>query len=44
MLTACRQQDNKESDMDSVDKVKVALADGGRIDVSSLQWSREPDE
>ena len=28
--------------MDFVDNVKVALADSGRIDLSSLQWTREP--
>jgi len=42
MLTACKQQNNKETDMDFVDNVKMALANDGQIDLNSLQWTREP--
>lgn len=42
VLTACRQQNQKEADMDFTDGVKVALSDSGRIDLNSLQWTREP--
>jgi len=42
MLTACGQQNKQETTMDFVDNVKVALSDSGHIDLSSLQWTREP--
>lgn len=42
LLTACGQQDKQETTMDFVDNVKVALSDSGHIDLSSLQWTREP--
>jgi len=42
MLTACGQQNKQETAMDFIDNVKVALADSGHIDLSSLQWTREP--
>ena len=42
LFTACAQQTKNETDMDFVDNVKEALADSGRIDLSSLQWTREP--
>ena len=42
MLTACGQQEKQETTMDFVDNVKVALADSGRINLDSLQWTREP--
>ena len=42
VLTACKQQNNKEMDMDFVDNVKVALANDGQVDLNSLQWTREP--
>ena len=44
LLTACgqRTQTQNESDMDFVDHVKVALTNGGKVDLNSLQWTREP--
>ena len=42
MLTACGQQNKQVATMYFVDNVKVALSDSGRIDSSSLQWTREP--
>ena len=42
LLTACGQQNKQETTMDFVDNVKVALSDSGHIDLSSLQWTREP--
>ena len=42
MLTACGQQNKNETTMDFTDNVQVALADSGHIDLSSLQWTREP--
>ena len=44
LLTACgqRTQTQNESDMDFVDQVKVALSNGGKVDLNSLQWTREP--
>ena len=42
MLTACGHQQQKESNIVFVDNVKVALAESGRIDLNSLQWTREP--
>ena len=44
LLTACgqRTQTQNESDMDFVDQVKVALTNGGKVDLNSLQWTREP--
>ena len=42
MLTACGQQNKKETTMDFVDDVQAALADSGHIDLKSLQWTREP--
>ena len=42
MLTACGQQNKNETTMDFTDDVQVALADSGHIDLSSLQWTREP--
>ena len=42
LFTACAQQTKNETDMDFVDNVKEALADSGRIDLNSLQWTREP--
>jgi len=42
MLSACGQQKKNEVAMDFVDNVQVALADSGRIDLNSLQWTREP--
>ena len=41
MLTACGQQDKQDATMDFVDNVKVALSDGGHIDLDCLQWTRE---
>ena len=43
MLTACGQQNKNETTMDFTDDVQVALADSGHIDLSSLQWTREPE-
>ena len=42
MLIACGQQNQKETNMDFTDHVKMALADSGRISLDSLQWTREP--
>ena len=42
LLTACGKQTQKETEMDFRDNVKEAFADSGRIDLSSLQWTREP--
>lgn len=46
LMAACGQKttDNKQqtNDMDSVDNVRTALADSGRIDLNSLQWTRDP--
>ena len=42
MLTACGQQNKKETTMDFVDDVQAALADSGHIDLKILQWTREP--
>ncbi len=43
MLVACGQQTKqKETTMEFTDQVKEALADGGRIALDSLQWTREP--
>ena len=42
MLTVCRQQSKQQTTMDFVDNVKVALSDSGHIDLSCLQWTREP--
>lgn len=42
-LTGCCSKSNEaETAADFVDDVKVALADSGRIDLSKLQWTREP--
>ena len=37
MLIACGQQNQKETNMEFTDNVKVALADSGRISLDSLQ-------
>jgi len=42
ILTACVQQNKNETTMDFTDDVQTALADSGRIDLNSLQWTREP--
>ena len=42
LFTACAQQTKNETEMEFTDNVKVTLADSGRIDLSSLQWTREP--
>ena len=42
LFTACAQQTKNETDMEFTDNVKEALADSGRIDLNSLQWTREP--
>ena len=42
LFTACAQQPKNETDMEFTDNVKEALADSGRIDLNSLQWTREP--
>ena len=40
--TACNKQTRQEADTDFTDDVKTSLADGGCIDLNSLQWTREP--
>ena len=42
MFTACGHQPQNETNMEFTDNVKEALADSGRIDLNSLQWTREP--
>ena len=42
LFMACAQQTKNETDMEFTDNVKVALADSGRVDLNSLQWTREP--
>ena len=42
LLVACGHKEKSENKMETVDNVKVALADSGRIDLSTLQWTREP--
>jgi len=42
MLAACGNQTKIKEDMNFVDNVKTALADSGRIDLNSLQWTRKP--
>ncbi len=42
MFAACQKQEQKASDMEFSDDVKVALADSGHIILDSLQWTRSP--
>ena len=42
MLTACAKNETKETVMDFTDNVKVALENGGKIDLNALKWTREP--
>ena len=42
MLTACAKKETKETVMDFTDNVKVALENGGKIDLNALKWTREP--
>ena len=42
VLTGCKTSGEKPQTTDFVDDVKVALADSGRIDLSKLQWIRQP--
>lgn len=42
MLGACGGQPTKEAEAEFKDDVTAALADSGRIDLNSLQWTREP--
>jgi hypothetical protein len=43
MLTGCKNGKGGESPVaDFVDDVKLALADSGHIDLSKMQWTREP--
>ena len=42
ILTGCGSKENKVETTEFVDDVKVALADSGSIDLSKLQWTREP--
>ena len=42
LFTACAQQTKNKTEMEFTDNVKEVLADSGRIDLSSLQWTREP--
>ena len=39
---ACGKPAQKEADTDFTDSVAEALANGGQIDLSQLQWTREP--
>ena len=41
-LSSCSLKDNEPQTAEFVDDVKVALANEGRIDLNSLQWTREP--
>ncbi len=42
MLTACSKNETKETVMEFTDNVKVALENGGKIDLNALKWTREP--
>ena len=42
LLGACGGNTTQESNMEFTDNVKEALANGGQIDLNSLQWTREP--
>ena len=42
ILTGCNNKESKVESADFVDDVKTALANSGRIDLSKLQWTREP--
>ena len=42
MLTACAKNETKETVRDFTDNVKVALENGGKIDLNALKWTREP--
>ena len=42
VLSGCINRSGETQTKDFVDNVKDALADGGRIDLSTLQWTREP--
>lgn len=42
LLTACGKQEKSETGTQSDDKVQEALAANGKVDISSLQWTREP--
>ena len=42
LLGACGGNTPKESNEEFTDNVKEALANGGQIDLNSLQWTREP--
>ena len=41
-LMGCSNKGEEPQKTDFVDDVKVALADSGRIDLTKLQWTREP--
>ena len=41
-LAACTQQKPQETAETFADDVSAALADGGKIDLANLQWTREP--
>ena len=42
VLAGCKTSGEKPQTTDFVDDVKVALSDSGRIDLSKLQWTRQP--
>ena len=42
LLAACSKNEPKETVMDFTDNVKVALENGGKIDLNALKWTREP--
>ena len=42
VLCSCINRSGENQTKDFVDNVKDALADGGRIDLNTLQWTREP--
>ena len=43
MLSACGNQDKSEVKSVADDNVQTALANNGQVDISSLQWTRQPE-
>ena len=42
LITSCGQDEAKKTEMNIEDNVKIALSNAGRIDLNTLQWTREP--
>jgi regulation of enolase protein 1 (concanavalin A-like superfamily) len=43
VLSACSNQDKSEVKSDAADNVQTALANNGQVDISNLQWTRQPE-